>query len=253
VPPFDAAAAPLVRNPRGERLACSWVTGAPGSPACVVIGHGLTSDRERPWSQALSTALAERGVGSVRVAFSGNGDSEGRFEDSTITKEVDDLGALLDALAGRERRPLAYVGHSMGGAVGLLRAAQDDRIRALVSLAGMVHTAEFVERLFGHLAPGDPMLDKPHCPFGLALRDDLTRHDTLAERAADVAVPWLLVHGTADDVVLPRDSRDAHARAPAGSQLVELAGVDHSFTGAGLASMVDAVVPWLVERLTSAR
>ena len=252
MPPLDDNH-PLIRNPSGERLACSWVAGDPDSTACVVLGHGLTSDRERPWSQALSDALAGQGIASVRVAFSGNGDSEGRFENSTITKEVADLGALLDALAGRGRSPLAYVGHSMGAAVGVLRASRDDRIQALVSLAGMVHTAEFVERLFGQLEPGDPMLDKPHCPFGLALRDDLTRIGSVADDAASLRVPWLLVHGTADDVVHPGDSRDAHTRAPSTAQLVELDAVDHSFTGDGLTPMVDVVVPWLVERLASTR
>jgi pimeloyl-ACP methyl ester carboxylesterase len=239
------------------------VPGAADSRALVIIGHGLTSDRERPWSQALSAALQAEGLASVRIAFSGNGDSEGRFEDSNITKEFADLGAVLDAVAppqdddrGRHG-PIAYVGHSMGAAVGVLRAARDDRLAALVSLAGMVHTAEFMERLFGHLAPGEPMLEKPSCPFSLALRDDLTGIGSVVERAPDIRVPWLLVHGTADDVVLPRDSRDIHARAADNSRLVELDGVDHSFSrplvpgGEGLDAMLEIVVPWLVERLTA--
>ena len=240
---------PEIRNPQGERLACTWVPADLDGRAVVVIGHGLTSDRERPWSAGLSRALAARGLASVRVAFSGNGDSEGRFVDSTISKEVADLGAVLDALETNGHEPVGYVGHSMGAAVGVLRGATDLRVRALVSLAGMVHTKEFVERMFGHLSPGEPMLDKPHCPFGEALRDDLRAIDTVVDRAGAIEVPWLLVHGTADDVVPVGHGRDMAAAAAERARLVELDDVDHSFTGPGLSAMIDVVAPWCARHL----
>ena len=70
--------------------------------------------------------------------------------DSCITKEVEDLGSVLDVLG---RQPITYMGHSMGAAVGVLRAAMDPRIGALVSLAGMVDTAGFASREFGDQIP----------------------------------------------------------------------------------------------------
>jgi pimeloyl-ACP methyl ester carboxylesterase len=237
-----------IRNGHGERLACTWVPGRPGARDMVVIGHGVTSDKDRPWSEALSTRLAAAGVASVRIAFSGNGASEGRFVDSTITKEVADLGSVLDALEGHR---LSYVGHSMGGAVGALRAAQDDRIHALVSLAAVTHTAEFVQRMFGQLSPGDLMLDKPDCPFGLALREDLLAIESITPNAAAIKAPWLLVHGTQDEVVPLQHSHDLHAAANT-TELAILENVDHSFTGTGQAPLVEAVVPWLLRQLEPA-
>jgi pimeloyl-ACP methyl ester carboxylesterase len=232
---------PIV-NPFGERLAYTFVPGRAGGLEIVVVGHGLTSDKDRPWSEALSAALAEAGIASLRVAFSGNGASQGSFLDSTITKEVADLGAVLDALDGRS---VCYVGHSMGAAVGALRASTDRRIRALVSLAGVTHTAWFARRTFGHLRAGDAMLGKPHCRWGRALERDLVELDTLTDRAAAIAVPWLLVHGSADELVPPAHSLDMHAAAPARSELVLLEAADHSFTGDALAPMVRVVVDWL--------
>lgn len=235
-----------IRNAQGERIAFTFVPGAPDRRELVVIGHGLTSDKERPWSEGLSKALAGHGIASLRIAFSGNGESEGEFTDSTITKEVEDLGSVLDALAGWR---LAYIGQSMGGAVGLLRTSRDERLAALVSLAAVTHTAEFIRRMFGHLEPGQPMLDKPHCPLGEALRNDLETIGTTAERAREVRVPWLVVHGTLDDVVPAQHSIDLHEAAPAQSELVLLEGVDHSFSGNGLEQMLESVVPWLVRKL----
>ena len=220
-----------IRNEHGERIAFTYTPGSTND--VVVLGHGVTSDKERPWSEALSNALAVHGIATLRIAFSGNGESEGSFADSTITKEVADLGSVIDALEGKR---VSYVGHSMGGAVGALRAA-------------IAHTREFVERVFGHLNEGDAMLDKPHCPYSFALRDDLIQLDTIVSRARNIHVPWLLVHGTADDIVPFTHSRDVLAVAGWNAQLVVLDDVDHSFTGDGLPQMLETVVPWLVERL----
>lgn len=235
-----------IRNARGERLATTFVSGSARNDTLVVMGHGLTSDKDRPWSEGLCAALKAEGIACLRLAFSGNGESEGRFEDSNISKEVEDLGALFDALEGWR---IAYIGHSMGGAVGALRTAQDERIRVLVSLAAVTHSAEFVRRMFGHLEHGEPMLDKPHCPYNPALEEDLLALDTLTHVASKINVPWLLLHGGDDEVVQPHHSIDMHAAAPTASELVELEGVDHSFSGDGLGRMVHTVVPWLLKHL----
>src|SRR5262249_55425318 len=149
------------------------------------------------------------GIASLRFSFAGNGASEGAFRDATLAKEVADLGCVLDALAGRR---VAYVGHSMGAAVGVLRAAEDPRIEALVSLARMVHVDAFMKRHFGGLVAGrDLMLGKPGCVLSQALLDDAARIGSVLDAAGRIAVPWLLVHGDQDELVPLQDSRDALA------------------------------------------
>ena len=49
----------------------------------------------------LGRELGAAGVASLRFSFSGNGDSEGDFQASTISKEVRDLGAVLKHLDPR--------------------------------------------------------------------------------------------------------------------------------------------------------
>lgn len=232
----------IIRNRHGERIDSTFTPGTGGSRKVVLVGHGVTSHKERPWLIALCDALAAAGIASLRFSFSGNGDSEGRFEEVTITKEVEDLGSILDAFADWQ---VAYAGHSMGGAVGLLRVARDERIRAFVSLAGMVHVRAFMKAIFGHLVPGrDVMLDKPQCPLTQAFLDDANRYESLTPLASQVAVPWLIVHGTADAIVPLQHSLDVADAAAGHAELVQLEGVDHRYTGAEMA-MTDAVVAWL--------
>ena len=246
-----------IHNVHGERLDYTFTASSVSETAetaellpggrLVVIGHGVTANKDRPFLAALAEALGAVGIPSLRVSFSGNGGSDGRFVDSNITKEVEELGVVLQAVVdARDDARILYVGHSMGGAVGVLRAAADSRIRALVSLAGMVHTRDFAERKFGDLRPGrDCMWDKPECPLSQAFVDDLTSIDSVVETGAAIHVPWLLVHGLADEVVSPHDSRDIRAAAGGRPHHVELPGVDHVFTGPGTEAMTAAVVPWI--------
>ena len=106
----------------------------------AIIGHGVTGNKDRPWAIALAEALEKAGFNALRFSFAGNGKSGGKFEDCTITKEVKDLKAIVDAAEEEGYHRICYIGHSMGAAVGVLSTAKDERIELLVSLAGMVHT-----------------------------------------------------------------------------------------------------------------
>ena len=232
----------VIRNAAGERLDYSHHPGAQVDGPIVVIGHGVTGHKDRPFLVALAEGLARTGIAALRFSFSGNAGSEGRFEESNISKEVEDLGAVLDALPGRA---IAYAGHSMGGAVGVLRASRDLRIRLLVSLAAIVHTRAFLERAFGDLTPGSGlMFGKPGCRLSQAYVDDLREIGSVIHHADEVAVPWLFVHGTRDALVPIQDTHDAYARARAPKQLVVLDEADHVFEPGFTPRMVEAVADW---------
>ncbi len=229
------------RNSHGERLDATFHPGRVGDRRIVAIAHGVTSHKDRPWLLALSENLSAQGVASVRFSFAGNGGSEGRYADVSISKEVADLGCVLDGLAGRD---VVFAGHSMGAAVGVLRAAHDRRIRGLVSLAGMVHVSAFMQAQFGAMRPGDLMLGKPQCPLTQAFLDDAHAIGDVLPAAARIEVPWLLVHGTGDELVPLQDAHDARRAAGDRPQVVELAGADHRFSGQE-AAMAAAVTSWL--------
>jgi len=229
-------------NRLGERIDYTYLEGD-GAKRIVILGHGVTGNKDRPFLVLLSEQLAAAGIATLRFSFSGNGASGGDFIDSTISKKVDDLGSVLDALAGYE---ICYVGHSMGGAVGVIRASEDDRIRYLISLAGMVHTKAFAEREFGEVTPdAGTMWDDQDCPLSQAYMDDLSAIDTVVERGSRIAVPWLLVHGSEDDVVPLQDSHDMFARAHEPKQLVVIDGAGHVFNDDAAPQMVAAVMEWV--------
>ena len=238
-----------IKNRHGEQLDYTFHEGKEGSKNIVVLGHGVTGNKDRPFVVALGEGLAAAGFPVLRFSFSGNGASEGKFTDSTISKEVEDLGAVLDVLEGYT---VCYVGHSMGGAVGVLRASTDSRIQLLVSLAGMVHTKAFAQREFGDVTPDEGfMWDEPDCPLSQAYMDDLTQINTVVDRSPQITVPWLLVHGDEDDVVPIEDSHDILAKADEGAKLITLEGANHVFSDESTPVMVEKVIAWIKTQLAN--
>jgi pimeloyl-ACP methyl ester carboxylesterase len=232
-------------NRRGERLDFAFHPAGGNGRAVAVLAHGVTSNKDRPWLLELARELERRGIAALRFSFSGNGASEGGFEQATLAKEVEDLEDVLAALAGWRT---AYVGHSMGAAVGALCAARGARLHALVSLAGMVHVRRFMRVHFAHLPFGAAMLGKPACRWNRALLDDAERIDSVLPLAGRVHVPWLLVHGTQDELVPHEESLElARALGPR-SRLALIDGADHRFTGR-LAELVESCVPWVHSQL----
>jgi pimeloyl-ACP methyl ester carboxylesterase len=238
-----------IKNSLGERIDYSFQEGNSDSNNLVVLGHGVTGNKDRPILVGVSNALAQRGIASLRISYAGNGDSGGRFQDSNITKEVGDLGAVLDALG--DSHTIAYVGHSMGGAVGALRGSSDRRIKLLVSLAGMVHTKAFAELEFGEVTPDKGfMWDDEDCPLSQSYMDDLRGIGDVLEAAKKVHTPWLFVHGTKDDVVPFQDTVDVHGAVDCPKDLHSVEGADHVFSESHLEPAVQKVAAWLEQQFS---
>lgn len=233
----------LIHNRDGERLDVTFHGGIKMG-VVVILGHGVTANKDRPLILAIADGLAERGWPCIRFTFSGNGESEGRFEDSTITKEVGDLKSILKTVP-QERR-VAYIGHSMGAAVGVKVAAEDMAIQSLVSLAGMVDTRGFAEREFGAVPPDEGcMWEEPDCPLSSTFMNDLKQVGNVISEAAKVQAPWLFIHGSDDDVVPIKDSRDAFSAASCEKELIEIPQADHMFGKEHYPRIIDAIDSWL--------
>jgi pimeloyl-ACP methyl ester carboxylesterase len=230
-------------NSEGERLDVSF-HGGEHLGAMVVLGHGVTGNKDRPLIVAVAEGLAKKGWPCIRFSFSGNGDSQGKFEDSCITKEVDDLWSILKMVPQEKR--IAYIGHSMGAAVGVKTAVQGMAIQSLVSLAGMVDTAGFLQREFGDVEPGKGfMWEDESCPLSESYVSDLTQISSILPDAAKVICPWLLIHGTEDDVVPIEDSRRAFEAARCDKKFIEIPGTGHSFDAESYGAIVDRIDLWL--------
>jgi pimeloyl-ACP methyl ester carboxylesterase len=93
----------------------------------VVLYHGFTGNKLEPHRMFLkiSRALEESGVAAFRYDFLGSGESDGNFEEMTVSKEVAEAHAILDSVKQDPRidpERVMLLGMSMGGLVASLVA-----------------------------------------------------------------------------------------------------------------------------------
>lgn len=124
------------RNSKGLTLAGELLLPEGRGPhPIVVFAHGWGSGKDSPRNRAVAEELRAAGFAAFLFDFTGHGESEGTLAESTPDQQLDDLNAAIDTLQGVEEADtgrLGVVGSSSGGAVALMGAATDARIRALV-------------------------------------------------------------------------------------------------------------------------
>ncbi|GJM21000.1 MAG: hypothetical protein DHS20C15_09150 [Planctomycetota bacterium] len=205
----------------------------------VVICHGFKGFADWGFFPHLADALSGPGREVLRFDYSHNGvashDPEvfsrlDLFERQSLTRHVADLGLLLDELAGS--RPVWLVGHSMGGGVAVMRAADDARVAGLATLNGISHAQRMPpEALAQFAALGRVEIPNARTgqimPLGRAWFDDVDAI-TLSDDARRVTQPALVLQGASDTTVLPEEGRRL-AQWLGNARLCEIPEGDHTF------------------------
>ncbi|NJN14859.1 MAG: OsmC family protein [Oscillochloris sp.] len=120
--------------------------------AFALFAHCFTCGKNLKAVHTISRALAAVGIAVLRFDFTGLGESEGDFEDTTFASNVADLTAAAEFLATAYQAPSLLIGHSLGGAAVIHAAAQLPDVRAVVTIAAPSEPSHVV-RLLEHARP----------------------------------------------------------------------------------------------------
>ncbi|MBN1885331.1 MAG: alpha/beta fold hydrolase [Candidatus Krumholzibacteriota bacterium] len=218
----------------------------------VVVLHGFLGYKRWGFFPWLSERIADAGFHVVTPSFGlcGVDEETGRilrpdeFARNTVSDEVEDLHRILgfarDGGLSVPVRPGAagLVGHSRGGAVAMIAAADHPEVRALVTWATPSTLDRYTERRKrlwkeeGRLVFRDPRADEP-LSLSYAYYEDIARHwlePPLAERAARLEAPQLLVHGEQDATVTLRETKALlDGRVGSTIELEVVPGCGHAF------------------------
>ena len=91
------------------------------------------------------------------------------------------------------------------------------------------------------------MWDEPDCPLSQTYVDDMAQIGTVVGNGAEIRVPWLLVHGSEDDVVPIEESRDIITKASDNAEFFAIDGADHVFSE-HVQVMVEKVIGWVQDQ-----
>jgi putative redox protein len=215
----------------------------------LLLCHGMESTRGGTKQQAIVERFLPLGFSVFRFDFSYVGESEGRFEDLTVSGEVDDALGAIDFVQEFSPSAVIVVGSSLGGTVALLAAARTpERVLAIATIAAVADAGLFTASLDAHeieawRSQGRRAWREGHMNVGFL--DDVERLDIL-DAVASLPHPLLVLHGDADPVV-PVEHAFAIAAASRGEVTIRtFPGVGHRFEEPGaLEAMLAELETWV--------
>jgi putative redox protein len=204
-----------------------------GEPvAYAVFAHCFGCTKNLKTMGYLDRALTEARVAVLRFDFTGLGESEGEFEDTTFTSNVSDVVSAAEFLAERYAAPRLLIGHSLGGAAVIQAARQIPSAAAVVTIAA---PAEFSHLRNTIISQAPEIEETGEAEVELAGRrfhikkqfvDDLERR-SMAEVVGSLRLPLLALHAPEDDIVPIEAAERIFEMARQPKSLVALDRADH--------------------------
>lgn len=208
----------------GVRLA-AWFLPRAGAPAVVLL-HGYPAEK----ADLLPIAAALAPHFAVLLFDQRYFGSSGGHATTLGFRERGDLRRVIDFLAARGHREVGVFGLSLGGAVALLAAAEDSRIRAVAAYAPFADLRSLAYELYGWLW----WLKYPFVGLLRVWSVVFFGHDITAispERAASTLTVPVLLAASREDEQIPFAHAERLRRALARNTRSELMFTDHGRHG----------------------
>lgn len=246
----------VLQNKHGKPFLADVHFIANGKPKPVIIFcHGFKGFKDWGAYHLVGNAFAERGFVFIRFNFSHNGTSTDKptdfvdleaFGRNTFSMELDDLGAVIDAVAEYklptpaqeiDTERINILGHSRGGGIAILKAAEDPRVKKAATWAGVNEFGKFwrddeMERIKrdGVVYIANSRTNQMMPIYWDLYEDYFNNLDRLhiPTKIKQLAKPLMAIHGTADDTV----AYNTAAEMKEWNQNIELVPVknaDHNF------------------------
>jgi uncharacterized OsmC-like protein/alpha/beta superfamily hydrolase len=227
-----------------------------GKPrAFALFAHCFTCSKDVFAAQRISTALAERGVAVLRFDFTGLGNSQGDFANTSFSSNIADLVAAADFLRAQHEAPKLLIGHSLGGAAVPLAAAKIPECIGVATL-NAPFDPQHVQHLFGNAL--ETIKSKGEATVTLAGRSFTIRKDFVedlmihspGENLRHLRRALLIFHATKDNVVGMENARLIYEAAQHPKSFIALEGADHFLSRREDATYIaDMLTAWAMRYL----
>ncbi len=211
----------------GTVLRGLWLAGQPGRPA-LVLCHGYFRSLAEPYD--LGRCLNDLGYHVLLFDFRACGKSGGRY--TTLgAREVLDVLAAVRRAQERAAAAVAVLGISMGAAAGIMAAAREPRIKAVVADSPYTDLQGLLAYRLSRLPLRWPLtgLGRASLRMGELLAAFRAREVRPVDFVASIAPrALLLIYGENDSFLPPEQRQEMWQRAGQPKQLWMAPGSDHA-------------------------
>lgn len=223
----------------------------------VIFCHGYKGFKDWGYWDLVAKAFAKNGICFVKFNFSHNGGTINEpidfpdleaFATNNFTIELDDLKVMIDHCTGPDflyhesidTNSLSLIGHSRGGGIVYIKAAEDERVKKVVSWASV---SDFEARFADEKARAywkesgviyvENSRTKQQLPHYYQFYEDFvnnTERFTIENAVQNLKIPNLVIHGTEDPTVAISEGEKIKQWSSKGEFLV-IEGADHVFGG----------------------
>lgn len=220
------------KNPEGQSLAARLDLPIDEKPtAYALFAHCFTCTKNFKALVHINRALAKHGVAVLRFDFTGLGESEGDFAETTLSSNVADLVAAADFLKSNFEAPQLLIGHSLGGAAVLQAAEHIPSARAVATIsapANLDDLAQFLRSRKDMETGGEAEITLATGTFRLKKQfiDDLEQF-RMQKVITRLDKPLLIFHSPHDEVVRLENAMEIFEGARHPKSFVSLDKADH--------------------------
>lgn len=240
-------------NSRGQKLAAVLDRPVTAPSTFGVFGPCFTCVKESHAASKICRALAERGIGMLRIDTTGFGESEGDPRLTNISTRIDDLQSAGKWLADNHTSPRLLIGHSMSGTAALSAVIGMPTIDLLMTIGSPRDPQTTLARferdgLITTQSDGTlniNVLGRPHI-FDHSFLDDL-RASRVAQDTALFKGTLLAAHAVSDEIVEYAEAKAIVERASSAAKAEVITLPDEA---GHLFLKGNAAAEWLADEIT---
>lgn len=198
----------------------------------AVFAHCFTCTKNLTAIKNIGRALTQAGFAVLRFDFTGLGESEGDFENTNFSGNVNDLVEAAQFLEKNYMAPTLMIGHSLGGAAAIFAAARISSIKAVAVINSPSHPTHVRQLLKSSTAEinknGKAKVNLGGMDFTIKKQflDDL-ENKPLEEVVGSFKKALLILHSPIDKVVGINNAEEIYKLAHHSKSFVSLDGADH--------------------------
>lgn len=198
----------------------------------ILFAHCFTCSKDLNAVRNISRSLTMEGFGVFRFDFTGLGNSDGTFDETNFSSNVQDLVAAAKYMRQELKAPSVLLGHSLGGAAVVFAANQIPEIKALATIGAPADPQHVTKSFKTHLdqieTTGSALVQLAGRPFTITkqLVDDLKAR-AAKEVIRDLKKAILIIHSPQDETVGIENAKLIYENALHPKSFLSLDGADH--------------------------